>query len=581
METNFDIIDEVEEEMGIIEEETSDENNSSMESNDSSAKHTKNEGRNKIIKPAQKRTTIETGELSDIKSKDNSTKATDMSLLKNGKKMSLELNSKHNSDFTEEEKGLTKDQSSHHDIREIYDSIRQHRSSSCKSAADPLQFQNKRLLNKRMPSNPWRGLNKRSNNLSQSTSKVNTNIPSKFGTGIRKMSEPSLVDIRKQIETNSKCLSELSWNITHKGSETKNSVPLNRCMSNSSISSEYSGKVGNTSITTLTSDFTWEFRSCKLQPLNIRYRSQLIDAIDPYGRRRDRLPSKVANALPELIECEENLEEEYDLFSNRHCRFNIMKDLNEFGRKSKRHRSLDGRRKRINNAKWDSEVSETEEEDWISDDSLNKDNKKISKFNRIFNKIYADHFERPIRMKQIKERNKRNIKALGDTPINEDSNDSSDCSSKDRNASEGSSSCLSFRKKYVRAFFDKLEQPETKTISLSHKYLELCDNPIQEDENENDLIVNNDVIKSETYERFKSRHERWRFFDNIRDAREPGAQRKNSFNTVSIPFDNEPILEENEEYNEPNDPYYHHFMVAHKTKVDDSKSVNKLKIGQL
>lgn len=583
METKFIIKNEVEKEMGIIEEVSSDEDNSSFESNDSGGKLNKRNGRKKIVKLPKKRTTYETGELSEIKSKDNSTKAIkDKALHMNGKKMSFELFSKHTSDYTEEEKVLTKDQSSLYDIKEVNDSFRKHRSNSCKSAADSLQFQNKRLLIKRMPSNPWRGLNTRSHNFSQSTSKINPIIPSLFGMGNRKMSEPSLVDIRKQMESNSKCLSELSWNITHKDSETKNSVPLNKCLSNSSLSSEYSGKIVNTSTTTLTSDFTWEFRSCKIQPLDLRYRSKLIDTIDPFGRGRDRIrqPSKVANALPELIECEENLEEEYDLFSNRHGRINIMKDLNEFGRKSKRHRSLDGRKKRINTCQWDSEVSETEEEDWISDDSLNKDNKKISKFSRIFNKIYADHFERPIRMKQIKERNKRNIKALGDTPINEDSNDSSESSSKDHNVSEGSSSNLSFRKKHVKKFFDRLEAPESKTLSHSHimkynKYYELCDNAIEEDENEYDLVVNNDVIKSETYEKFKTRHERWKFFEKINDAREKGAQRRKSINIISIPFDNEPILEENDEDNEPYDPYYHHFKVIHKGLIDENKSDNK------
>lgn len=72
----------------------------------------------------------------------------------------------------------------------------------------------------------------------------------------------------------------------------------------------------------------------------------------------------------------------------------------------------------MSNYNWESEVSETEEEDWLSDDSTTNNVKSISKISRIFNKIYADHFERPIRMKQIKERSRRNIHTLGDTPIN-------------------------------------------------------------------------------------------------------------------------------------------------------------------
>ena len=58
-----------------------------------------------------------------------------------------------------------------------------------------------------------------------------------------------------------------------------------------------------------------------------------------------------------------------------------MKDLNEFGRKGKRHRSLDGGRKsKAMNTQWDYDVSETEEEDWISENHFGKDKRKtISK----------------------------------------------------------------------------------------------------------------------------------------------------------------------------------------------------------
>lgn len=237
-----------------------------------------------------------------------------------------------------------------------------------------------------------------------------------------------------------------------------------------------------------------------------------------------------------------------------------MKDLNEFGRKGKRHRSLDGRKKKIPNYQWESEVSETEEEDWLSDDSNQEKGKNLSKISRIFNKIYADHFERPIRMKQIKERSRRNIHTLGDTPINEDMNDGSNKSSEDDNTS--------FRKKHVETFIDHIDQPETKTLSTSHKYYEQIEDPIEEDENEYDLQT--DVIKSETYEKFKSRRERWKLFEKVFDEKEATLSKKPSFKIRSISFDNEPILEENDEDIEQVDPYYHHFSLRSKNSSHQS-----------
>ncbi len=256
-----------------------------------------------------------------------------------------------------------------------------------------------------------------------------------------------------------------------------------------------------------------------------------------------------------------------------------MKDLNEFGRKSKRHRSLDGGRKNKNiNQQWDYDVSETEEEDWISEGCQDMDKRQsISKISRIFNKIYADHFERPIRMKQIKERNNRSINNLGDTPINENSHDSSE-ESKDENVSENSSSNLSFKRRYVRTFFDKVDQPENKTVSASQKYYELINDPIAEGEEENDCPENNSLIRSETYEKFKSRHNRWKMFDKVKDAKELGPRRRKSFLPTTPSFDNEPIVEENledndDENDEQIDPYYHHFKRS--LKFDDSKSAVK------
>lgn len=199
-----------------------------------------------------------------------------------------------------------------------------------------------------------------------------------------------------------------------------------------------------------------------------------LDSNFYYQRRRSRVSIPIrrfVNTLPDLVECEENLEEEYDIFSIRHNRINIIEDLNEFGRKGKKHKSLDGRSKKknskpvkANNPVWDSDVSETEEEDWTSNDSQKSKGKSISKISRIFNKIYADLFERPIRMKQIKERSRRNIRTLGDDPINETSNDSSEISERNDRNSEASSSNVSFRRRSVHTMLDGLDRPK-KTLS--------------------------------------------------------------------------------------------------------------------
>lgn len=235
-----------------------------------------------------------------------------------------------------------------------------------------------------------------------------------------------------------------------------------------------------------------------------------------------------------------------------------MEDLNEFGRKGKRYRSLDGKKNkrsynqnRFRNFHWDSDVSETEEEDWISDDSTKEKGKSISKISRIFNKIYADHFERPIRMKQIKERSRRNIHALGDTPINEDSNDSSNKSAKDENMSEASSNTLSFRKKQVDTFFDHSEEPDTNT---NYKYYEPLEEPILEDEGE--YLKNDGVIKSETYEMFRSRHKIDPIIDKLSDDEGEPLTKSMSLRIRSFSIDNEPIIEEKDEDNDLVDPYY-------------------------
>jgi hypothetical protein len=556
MDSKFPFTNEDEKQMGIIEEETSDEDNSSKDGSGSDDK------KKRVHKSPKKKEKYGTNqqEVKDLK-----VHKEEIMKHNSARDILTEKRNIHPSDREEEEKvGKNLQANSFNDIRDNYDHIRHHRSSSCKSAAASLQFSKQRYLTKRIAKAPFNQLSKRSNYMSTSTSMGRTRIPSFFGLGNRKMSEPSLVNTNRKMESNSKCLSDASWNVTHQESFTKKSMPLKPWVSsNSSLSSEYSGKVGNTSTTTLTSDFTWEIRSCKLQPLTARRKSAFIDVEFPSNRKRGHMrPSgKVTGTLPELIECEEKLEDEYELFSIRHSRINIMKDNNEFGRKGKRYRSLDGHKKGYK-IQCDSDVSETLEEDWISGESTKEKEKSLSKISRIFNKIYADHFERPIRMKQIKERNRRHIHTLGDTPINEDSNDGSNKDEKEDIISDTSSSNMSFRKKYVKTFLDKVDKPRNKTLSMSTKYYSQIKDTIEEDVNE---CPDSALIKSETYEKFKSRHDRWKLFDKvIQEEEKLMSSNKLPYKVRSTSFDNEPIVEEKDEENEVVDPYYHHFPIKHK-----------------
>lgn len=184
----------------------------------------------------------------------------------------------------------------------------------------------------------------------------------------------------------------------------------------------------------------------------------------------------------------------------------------------------------VKNFQRDSNVSETEEEDWISDDSIKEKEKSLSKISRIFNKIYADHFERPIRMKQIKEKSRRSIHMLGDIPINEDSNDSSKKSVKGEMISDTSSSNLSFRRRNVKTFLDKIDLPEQKLYRQ-----------------DTDTMV--------------SRLDRWKMFDMSLNKKVNLPVKKKSFKMKSESLNNEPILEENDEDNEAVDPDYHHFAL--------------------
>lgn len=312
MDTKFSIPNDVEEEMGIIHEESSDEDNSSKEGN-LSDKDGSGSTRMKEINQRfkMKEVNYETGEISEIKSKDNSTKVIDtLKRERSGKNLLSEKLSKQHSDFAEEEKfHHSGHKNLFHDFRDSFDRTRDQRSNSCKSAAASLQFSNNRFFRKKLGTSPFKALPKRSYKFSSSTSKRKTHVSSFAGVAGGKTSEPSLVDMRKQIETHSKCLSEISNKISRRRSETRKSMPIDRCPSNSSLSSEYSARIGNTSTTTFTSDITWEFRSCKLQPLDPRYRSRPMEAEFPYisTARPNRAKvmrqfSRVGETLPELIE---------------------------------------------------------------------------------------------------------------------------------------------------------------------------------------------------------------------------------------------------------------------------------------
>lgn len=228
MDSKFHLKNEVEKEMGVIEEETSDEDNSSKDGS----------GSNKAPKPsldvAQKDKVInqgacETGELCEINSKSGSTPGVKKVLKQsNTPRLMAEKRHKNHSIIEEEKVSRKLNSSSFYDIRDSYDYIRQHRSSSCKSAAASLQFSKRRYLTKKIPNSPFIPYSKRSNHLSTSTTKCRTHMPSILGLGNRKMSEPSLVDTNRRVESNSKCLSDASWNITHINSDTKNSMPLKR-----------------------------------------------------------------------------------------------------------------------------------------------------------------------------------------------------------------------------------------------------------------------------------------------------------------------------------------------------------------
>lgn len=183
MDTKFPFKNEVEKDMDIIEEETSDEDNSSKDSRngESAAKTPKQEIT--IKEEIKNQATYETGEINEIKRKDSKVDPSLNKFIQNSSRdIMAERRSKKNIEMIEEEKvpnNLLTD--SFQDIRESYDFIRQHRSSSCKSAAVPLQFSKRRYLTKKTSNTPFVQLSKKSNHLSTSASMGRSNITSLFG----------------------------------------------------------------------------------------------------------------------------------------------------------------------------------------------------------------------------------------------------------------------------------------------------------------------------------------------------------------------------------------------------------------
>ena len=542
----------------VIEEETSDEDNSSNDSNKVAKKQAKHEQKTEVSKKLKSECSNEfksTGNKLGKTTKDTSSYKRQESGGDGNK-----------SNKIEEEKIHHKNSSSFHDISDRYDFIRKHRSGSCKSAAASLKFTKKRNSIKKITSSPFAPLSRKSYHLSTSTSKEK-NMSSFVGISNIKTSELSVADSTKIMQSQSRCLSDVSWNMTYLESDEKKSLPIQRYDSNSSLLSGNSGKGGNASTTTLTSksDFNWDFRSLRNTSCHMPRLDTHMEEY-PYSKRRGKMRKrpvyKAIDTLPELIECEENLEEEY--FSIRHNRINIIEDLNEFGRRSKRHRSLDGGSKKnkaynapnFNTFYQYQDVTETDEKDWASEDSNCSKSKPLSKISIIFNKIYADLFERPIRMKQIKERSRRNINALGDDPINEDSNDSSNKTHKNEQQSDASSSTVSFRKRDVHTLFDGLDKPK-KTLSCCNKFFGSIEDPIFEvnDEYPQPRYLQTSNFNSSDYDskseiiKFKSRHDRREIFDKILDKKDQ-MPNKSSMKMRSISFDNEPILEENDEDND-------------------------------
>ena len=181
MDTKFPFKNEVEKDMDIIEEETSDEDNSSKDSTsgEQAAKTLKQEIA--IKEETKNQATYETGEINEIKRKDTDPSSNKF-VHNSSRDLLAEKRSRKNIDSIEEEKvpnNLLSD--SFQDIRESYDFIRQHRSSSCKSAAVPLHFSKRRYLTKKASNTPFVPLSKKSNHLSTSASMGRSNITSLFG----------------------------------------------------------------------------------------------------------------------------------------------------------------------------------------------------------------------------------------------------------------------------------------------------------------------------------------------------------------------------------------------------------------
>mmetsp|Transcript_12312 Transcript_12312/g.14056 ORF Transcript_12312/g.14056 Transcript_12312/m.14056 type:complete len:311 (+) Transcript_12312:14-946(+) len=310
MESKLPFRNEVEKDMGIIEEEGSDDANSSKEDLDVDLVMVKPKPQSKDTPKhtGSNQATYESGEITDIKAEGKAAALKERTLNSSSSNKYLPDLSGQKKDFREEETKVSNNllSNSFNEIQDNFDFIRQSRSSSCKSAAASLKFSKNRYLTNKIPKSPFMPFKKKPHYMSSSLSHKKNNVSSLFGAASRKMSEPSLVDSIRKVESNSKCLSESSWYLNRIEEDTKRSMPLARCVSNSSLSSEYSAKGGNTSTTTLTypSDYVWEIRSCKLRPVDAWVKANVVDTEYPFRKRRDRTRpmKKLANALPELIE---------------------------------------------------------------------------------------------------------------------------------------------------------------------------------------------------------------------------------------------------------------------------------------
>ena len=145
--------------------------------------------------------------------------------------------------------------------------------------------------------------------------------------------------------------------------------------SNSSLSSECSIGWSEGWQPILSVDFEVICKSPRLSPLDSLMHDSLrrINSDFPFSRKkRNVLRKRISHVVPEMVE-EEKIEEAESEYRAKAQRVPIMQDLNEFGRKGKRPRSLEARARfskaaaprrhmPLESLDWSNYVSETEEE---------------------------------------------------------------------------------------------------------------------------------------------------------------------------------------------------------------------------